>query len=353
MSRPRAWLLSAYHGDSHAWWTDWLIAAIDTVDWQLFSLPGRHFRWRIRGNPLSWWDALPQDTPDLLVATSMVDLATLRGLHPRLAGVPALYYFHENQFAYPNSAEQHRSVDPQMVQLYGALASQSVLFNSAYNRASFLQGVHDLSQRLPEPLPQSLLPDLQRRSRVLPVPIHPVAHGDRLPGLILWPHRWEYDKAPQLFAEAVCRLHAEGLEFRLALLGARARKPHPALIRLREHCAARILVDGFLPREQYLAWLARASIVISSTDHEFQGLAVLEAASAGATPLVPDRLCYPEQYPTACRYPAGDIDALTRRLRQWLEQPAQRPATDVSRFTSEALRPQWRQAIHALLQSDQ
>ena len=79
-SKPRAWLLSAYRADSHAAWADWLIREQNQYDWLRFELAGRHFRWRIRGNPLSWIDVLPEAVPELIVATSMVDLATLKGL---------------------------------------------------------------------------------------------------------------------------------------------------------------------------------------------------------------------------------------------------------------------------------
>ncbi|MEQ9510576.1 MAG: DUF3524 domain-containing protein, partial [Alloalcanivorax xenomutans] len=142
--RSRVWLLSAYRADSHAAWADWLLASQTQVDWQRLELPGRHFAWRIRGNPLSWLDTLPAEPPDLLLATSMVDLATLKGLHPRLAGVPALYYFHENQFAYPLSDRQSHWLEPCMVQLYGGLAAEQLVFNSAFNRDSYLQGVAGL-----------------------------------------------------------------------------------------------------------------------------------------------------------------------------------------------------------------
>ncbi|MGM0671895.1 DUF3524 domain-containing protein, partial [Thioalkalivibrio sp.] len=131
-------LLSAYRADSHAAWTDWLTATFDAFDWRVLELPGRHFRWRIRGNPLSWLDHLEGVEADAIIATSMVDLATLRGLHPHLAARPTLYYVHENQFAYPVGHHQVRSVEPQMVQIYAALAADRVAFNSAFNRDSFL-----------------------------------------------------------------------------------------------------------------------------------------------------------------------------------------------------------------------
>ncbi len=313
------WLLSAYHADSHAAWARLLQEHFPEANWRLISLPGRHFRWRIRGNPLSWLDGLPEGTPDLMLATSMVDLATLKGLHPRLARVPSLYYFHENQFAYPRSRQQHDSVDPQMVQIYGALAADRIVFNSVYNRDSFLDGVDELLSKLPDALPTGIVQRLGDKSVLCPVPVIPItAEEPRDPNLILWNHRWEYDKAPELFTQAMLELDRRQLDFRLALLGTRPRRTPESLTTLRKHLGHRIFVDQRLERTQYTQCLARAGIVISTAKHEFQGLAMQEAVSAGALPLAPAALCYPEQYPEHCLYPMGHVQSLVERLEQWL-----------------------------------
>lgn len=346
--RPRVWLLSAYRADSHAAWADWLLETQADFAWQLLELPGRHFAWRIRGNPLSWLDTLPDETPDLMVASSMVDLATLRGLHPRLADVPTLYYFHENQFAYPPGKKQLRSLEPKMVQLYGSLAADRLVFNSAYNRDTFLSGVAGLLKDMPDAVPGGIAARLAEKASLCPVAIHPVLPVpavQRDPGLVIWNHRWEHDKMPSLFAEAMLALASQGVSFRLALLGKRPQRLPESLARLRDAMPARIIADGMLPRESYRDMLSRAGVVVSTARHEFQGLSVLEAASAGARPLVPDDLCYPEQYAAGYRYPAGDVDALVTRLREWLTGglPA---AVDVSPWSTDRLRPAW----NALLQ---
>ncbi len=339
------WLLSAYRADSHAAWSDWLVSRFEHIQWQRLELPGRHFRWRIRGNPLSWLAQLPADQPDRMIATSMVDLATLKGLHPRLAQVPVDYYFHENQFAYPPGEHQVRSVEPQMVQLYGALAAERLIFNSAFNRDSFIDGVDHLIRRMPDERPRHVGARLARKSVVCPVPVKPVTQGvERDPRLIVWNHRWEYDKAPEVFAAAVRQLAADGVDFRLALLGPRPRRTPPSLAVLRRELAARIVADGKVERARYEQLLGTAGIVVSTALHEFQGLAVLEAASAGARPLVPDALCYPEQYAAAYRYPPGDGAALRARLAQWLEV-ALPPPVDVSAWYEQALEPAWRQLL--------
>ncbi len=343
--KSNAWLLSAYRADSHAAWADWLTATFSQFDWQRFELPGRHFAWRIRGNPLSWLDALPDGRPELMVATSMVDLATLKGINPRLAGVPTIYYFHENQFAYPQGKNQLKALEPKMVQLYGALAADRVLFNSGYNRESFLEGVRRLLDRMPDHVPPKVVDRIGAKSDVLPVPIRPITPaGTRDPRLIVWNHRWEYDKAPDLFADAMITLAERGVDFRLALLGQRHETTPEALARLRDELPDRIVADSRLPANDYCALLARAGIVVSTSNHEFQGISMLEAASAGCIPLAPDALCYPEIYPAEYRYPAGDREALVDRLAEWLTGDTPGPA-NVDAWTTEPLEPAWRAAL--------
>ena len=347
---PTIWLLSAYRTDSHAAWADWLVHHVTEVTWQRLELPGRHFPWRIRGNPLSWLDALPEQPPDRILATSMVDLATLKGLHPSLASVPADYYFHENQFAYPLSGRQVPSVEPQMVQLYGALAAERLVFNSRFNRDSFLEGVQCLLRRLPDATPHGVADRLAARSLICPVPVNRVdASPEKDPALILWNHRWEYDKAPEVFADAILALAEDGYDFRLALLGARPRRVPESLARLRQAFPERMVADGRVDAATYRELLGRAGIAVSTALHEFQGLAMLEAASAGALPLVPEALCYPEQYPAAYRYPPGDRTALKQRLAAWLSGESPAPV-DVSAWSSARLTSAWRGLFMSLEQ---
>ena len=335
-------LLSAYRADSHRSWADWLVAAHPDIAWQRLELPGRHFRWRIRGNPLSWIDGIPAQAPDLILATSMVDLATLRGLHPQLADVPAWYYFHENQFAYPVNARQVKSVEPQIVQLYGALSARRLLFNSAFNRDTFLDGVDSLLRRMPDQVPAGIRERLAPKASVYPIPVAPIPPAPRRDArLILWNHRWEYDKDPDLFADALIALAASGTGFRLALLGGRPHNGADALARIRAAMPERIVVDGRVAAHEYRQTLGGAGIAVSTARHEFEGLAMIEAVSAGATPLVPDALCYREQYPPAYRYPAWEKAPLVVTLAHWLEHGPP-PPPDVSAWTDDRLPTMWR-----------
>lgn len=331
MPRMRILLLSAYDAVSHRQWRQGLVAALPQHDWTVLTLPARHFRWRIRGNGLSWAMGERETLMrayDLVLATSMVDLATLRGLVPPLAALPAVLYFHENQFAYPQSAEAHASLEPRMVTLYSALAADRLVFNSEHNRTTFLDGVAALLLRMPDAVPPGIVAGLADKACVIPVPLDdevfaapPASRPDIL--TLVWNHRWEYDKAPQRFFRALERLEADGLPFRVHLLGQRFRRI-PALFQtMRRTLADQVLSWGWRERrEDYLAVLRESHLAVSTALHDFQGLALQEAVASGCVPVVPDRLAYPEHYAAEFRYAsfpddeAAEVDALVGHLRK-------------------------------------
>ena len=314
---PRILVLSGYDAASHRRWREQLVAMFSDFEWQSLLLPARFFRWRIRGNPLSWLnEPLLQEHWDLIIATSMVDLATLRGLHPRLANTPSLLYMHENQFAFPVSNGQNASADPQMVNLYSAMSADCVVFNSGWNRDSFLDGVDSFCRKLPDRVPEGLIETLRDKSRVIPVPIEDRLFADR-PLLVdrtcphlLWNHRWEYDKGPDRLLKFLHVLEQRSVTFRLSVVGERFRSYPKAFDRIRERFDPCIEHWGFLDsREDYDHLLRQADIVISTALHDFQGLSMLEAMASGCVPLAPDRLAYREYVPELCRYRSHEQDA--------------------------------------------
>jgi glycosyltransferase involved in cell wall biosynthesis len=314
---PRILLLSGYDAASHRRWREQLGAMFPRYEWQSLVLPPRFFRWRIRGNPLSWLnEPLLQEHWDLIIATSMVDLATLRGLHPRLASTPCLLYMHENQFAFPVSSGQNSSADPQMVNLYSALSADCVVFNSGWNRDSFLAGATSFLQKLPDEVPEGLIETLRDKSRVIPVPIEDRLFADRRPLMnracphLLWNHRWEYDKGPDRLLKFLQVLDQRSMPFRLSVVGERFRSYPKAFDRIREQFGPCIEHWGFLEnREDYDQLLRQADIVISTALHDFQGLSMLEAMASGCVPLAPDRLAYREYVPDLCRYESHQENA--------------------------------------------
>ncbi|MCR8923325.1 DUF3524 domain-containing protein [Dasania sp. GY-MA-18] len=316
----RILLLSAYHTNSHKAWCDGLISQFSEYHWTLLSLPDRYFRWRIRGNPLSWYESpLLAQHYDLIVATSMVDLATLKGLQPQLAATPSVLYFHENQFEFPASQQQHASVDPQMVNLYSAMAANTLAFNSQWNHDSFFAGVERLFNKLPDQMPQHLLATLAAKSTVLPVAIaddlQPVASKKTQPYTLVWAARWEYDKGPERLLAALELLEASGLDYRLNLIGPQFRQLPVAFEHIQQHFQHRLLAVGYQnSRAEYLAVLQSSDVFISTAIHEFQGLSALEAVACGCIPLVPARLSYPELFAPEYCYDSS-IDSIAQEAK--------------------------------------
>ena len=359
-------MLSAYAARSHVHWQRILVAMCSHWRWRELSLPPRHFSWRVRGNPLYWSQverAALAERYDLLVATSMVDLATLRGLVPSLATVPALLYFHENQFAYPRQAQQSSLLEAQMVSLYSALAADVLAFNSAYNRDSFVAGVAALLGRLPDRVPPGVTQQLLDKATVLPVPIEletggavaaawpgtPGEPGGR-PLRLLWSGRFEHDKGGEGLLHLLRELERRGLAYELALTGQQFRNSPAVFTRIEREFGHRLVHFGFIESAAALQSLRQgADMVLATALHEFQGLAVLEAVANGCLPVVPDRLCYPEIYPPQFRYrsllaepeaEAAAAASLVQRLAPMLGQ-GDSPHPDISAYGRTRLQPRY------------
>lgn len=331
----RILLLSAYDAQSHRYWHQGLVKHCADHDFTVLSLPPRYFSWRIRGNSMSWAfgkdRALLNQPYDLIIATSMTDLASLRGFVPELASVPTLLYFHENQFAYPETSKVYASVEPMMVTLYSALAADHLAFNTDYNRQTFLAGVGQLLRKLPDQVPTGLVEQLKQKSSVLPVPLpahcftDSLAHNPQSGALrIVWNHRWEYDKGPELLLGALQKLELMDVNYTIDILGQQFRQQPSAFADIRAQFTHRIGKSGYIPcTDEYREHLSKADVVLSTADHDFQGIAILEAVAAGAIPLVPDRLAYPELFETSYRYTGSDLHSEAAAIAQKLAELAQ------------------------------
>jgi len=381
----RILLLSAYDAMSHKMWRGRLLEMFPEHTWTQLVLPPRHFNWRIRGNSLQWAlnekDLLNQGY-DLLIATSMVDLASLRGFIPRIAQLPTLLYFHENQFVYPiGSKQRSNNVEPQLVPLYSALCADAIVFNSHYNRSTFLQGTRELLKKLPDQLPPELLERIEK-SDVIPVPIEefpfePVTSAmlERPKQIldVVWNHRWEYDKGPRLLLCLAQAILTQRLPIRLHVVGQQFRSS-PAefekiAILLEQH-AADLSIDqgsfGFVEkRERYISVLKQCEVVLSTALHDFQGLAIQEACTLGCTPVVPNALVYPEYIDNKFLYTftegvdegsenEANCAEILKQLEIWQTMLANNialPRVTLDGFSHKALRPKYAELLERLFRT--
>ena len=290
------------------------------------TLPGRFWKWRMRG-AAAWYadrlNAQPNQPVDLIFLTGFVNVADLRGLlAPPLDRVPILLYMHENQLTYPLSPEEEFDFHFGFTSVISTMAADRVVFNSHYHRDLYLEAIPAFLNRMPEAVPRQVPERLRPRCEVLgvglerdPLPDDHFAQyrggasaPDTGPGwprgkrpLIIWNHRWEFDKRPDLFCAALDRLLEQGLDFEVALLG-ESRGQETAFTGLRDRLGERCVAFGHQDaRAEYDAWLARGDIVVSCAEQEYFGIAVAEAVHAGCYPVLPRDQVYPSLYGSCCK----------------------------------------------------
>ena len=313
-------VLEPYFGGSHKSFLDNLKSL--PFNFTFMTLPARKWKWRMRLSAPYYGRQLWEMSRrfDRILCSSFVDVATLRGLGPPwVREVPLLTYFHENQFAYPVRIEDERDIHFSLLNVTTGLASDRLAFNSAYNLESFLEGARMLAKESYDLKIDHAVQDIKDKAVVIAPGIdfswidgRPEPPRDGIP-VVLWNHRWEHDKDPETFFEALFRLDEEGLDFRLIVLGESYRQRPGIFDIAKERLKRRILHFGYVESEkEYAALLKSGDIAVSTANHEFFGMAVLEAVRAGCRPLLPRRLSYPGLFPEEYLYEEGD---LLERLR--------------------------------------
>ncbi|MFN3168580.1 MAG: DUF3524 domain-containing protein [Phycisphaeraceae bacterium] len=336
-------------------------------DFTIEQFPGRHFKWRYRQAPIGFAQAIERDADrpthfDVLWCTSMLDLAAFRGLCPSVTHVPTVVYFHENQLAYPAKHDDPRDIHFGLSQMTAALAAiashrgrstKCVWWNSAYNRDSFLDALDTLLRNMPDHRPSDTIETIRKHSAVYYPGIDPIDAPERQqydPPTILWAARWEHDKGPGLFFDALDELARRGVGFRLNVVGQQFAQWPECFALAHERFADRIDYWGYQrERSTYRAALIASDVIVSTSRHEFFGLAVAEAVSAGCAAVLPDALAYPEVWGEAAVYhdqtPAGVADAIERVLAHRDRAAASRAA---DRFAWSNVAPKLDDAIEAL-----
>src|SRR4030042_6923445 len=130
----------------------------------------------------------------------------------------------------------------------GALAADAVWFNSAFHRDSLLDALGSFLQRMPDHQPTDASEKIRQKTRVCPPGVHRMPdRGIRSPGplRILWAARWENDKGPEDFFEALSILETRGIEFRISAVGEQFRETPEVFARARREFADRIDRWGF------------------------------------------------------------------------------------------------------------
>ncbi|MDP6538623.1 MAG: DUF3524 domain-containing protein [Planctomycetota bacterium] len=318
-----------WYGGSHRRFLDqW--RARTRHDLEVVGLAARRWKWRMRSGA---WELARRVTerglprPDALCVSDYVDLPALFGELPASwAGLPAFLYLHENQLTYPSNPAHgaaKQEIAYGFTNIQSCVRADRVVFNSDFHRREFAAAAGELLDALPHPNARAELEARLSTSTVIApgididaIPPGPGAEP-RAPLRVLFNHRWEHDKDPVAFLEAVAAALAGGARLELVLLGERFRQSPPGVDELLDGLDEHVHHRGFVESaESYAAMLGASDLVVSCARHEFFGLAVCEALAAGCSPLLPERLSYPEILPPRLHRDGlySGPDALVRRL---------------------------------------
>ena len=295
--------LEGYYGGSHRAFLDgWVDRS--RHEWTVLTLGASKWKWRMRHGAVSFAQEVTELIRqgrgwDVLFCSDMVNLAEFVGLvGEEVRCLPKVVYFHENQLTYPVRVESERDYQFAMTNMTTALAADAVWFNSAFHRDEFLDALGKFLKRMPDNQPLWAVDQIRGKSDVYPPGIDSFGErGERKAGAlwILWAGRWEHDKRPEDFFEAVKILKERGVDFRLGVVGQKFCDVPEVFDWAKDYFAGHIEHWGYQEsRQAYRAVLSEADMVVSTAGHEFFGISVVEAIAAGAYPLLPERLSYPE-----------------------------------------------------------
>ena len=295
--------LESYYGGSHKAVIDGLSRA-SRHTWTILTLPAHKWKWRMRHSAITFAGQVRELVEkrrswDLLFCSDMLNLAEFIALAPpRIAGLPKVIYFHENQLTYPVRFESERDYQYVMTNLTSALSADAVWFNSEFHRTSFLGAMIEFLKSMPDHQPLEVVDQIRAKSAVYPPGINDIARPSQRelgPLRILWAARWEHDKNPEDFFEALKILKAHSVPFRLSVIGQSFRDQPEIFAQAKRDFRDHIDHWGYqADGSDYQGVLRQADVVVSTANHEFFGIGVVEAISAGAYPVVPKRLSYPE-----------------------------------------------------------
>ena len=308
-------LLEPFMGGSHRQWAE-AYQEYSKHAISILGLQGRHWKWRMYGGAVSLAKQFMESdiSPDLILATDMLDLTTFLALtRLRTHQIPVCLYFHENQITYPWSPTDKdvaagRNNQYGFINYTSALAADRICFNSDFHREAFLSALPAFLRQFPDHREAQNTELLREKSEILPLGLNLNQFNELAErpkpreAVLLWNHRWEYDKDPDLFFRTLYQLAKEDLPFKLIVLGRDYHKMPPIFAEAKEKLKNRILHFGYAEdKKTYGQWLKVADILPVTNQQDFFGGSIVEAIYCGCYPILPDRLAYPEHIPEAFR----------------------------------------------------
>ncbi len=296
--------LEPFFGGSHKDFAEGLVAhSSHQID--LFTLPDRFWKWRMRGAALYFYNEISHLVDyDGIITTDLMSLSDLKTLCGSSCP-PCLVYFHENQLTYPPAPGEKMDMQYGFTDITTCLAADRILFNSGYHLNAFIAGLPAFIGKMPEYKPLWVVDKIREKADVCYPGCHVPAGEFEIPEpagnspIIIWNHRWEFDKNPRDFFDALKRVKQKGVVFHIALLGQVFNDVPVEFHEAQEYFGDTIIRYGHVKsKADYVKWLQRGSVVVSTALQENFGISMVEAMRYGCLPLAPCRLSYPEIIPS-------------------------------------------------------
>ncbi len=268
------------------------------------TMPGENWRWRMLGAALHIADNIPPlEKYDGIIVTDLFNLSDFKALVGTHCP-PVLAYFHENQMTYPQPPGDKGAFQLGIINITTALVADRVVFNSKMHKDAFLNAIPNFLKRGRDYGPNGIKDKIRKKAEVLyPGITLQISKGidaekQTDPPLIIWNHRWGFDKNYEIFFSVLEELNDRELDFHLAIMGENFGMIPPEFKKAKKKFSDKILQFGYVSsRKEYERWLKRGAVVISTAIQENFGMSVIEAMIMGCVPLLPDRLSYPEILP--------------------------------------------------------
>ncbi|XP_065830025.1 tRNA-queuosine alpha-mannosyltransferase-like [Oscarella lobularis] len=351
---PKVLIIEPFCGGSHKQLVALLEETIPGV--VSFGMKPQKWHWRMRTSALYFSAVIPR-TEHLrtLFASSVLNLAELVGLRPDLANLRKVLYFHENQLVYPVRKHQDRDFQYGYNQIVSCLVADVIVFNSRFNMNSFLSNIQSYLKLMPDYRPKDLADQIRPKCRVLYYPVDFPSYAssavDETKLLhIVWPHRWEHDKDPDTFFSVLFQLQELDCAFNVSVIGQSYEEIPKIFSDARRKLDAHILTWGYQESvEDYYRVLQDADVAVSTAQHEFFGVAMLESAHFGCYPLCPNQLVYPEIFPEECIY--RTIPQLVKKLKYFCRNPSacrndRKPRINLKPFSWKTLKDSYIKLLH-------
>ena len=296
-----------YSGSHKSWINSYQKKSNNNIE--ILSLPGKKWKWRMHGGAIELANQFNHNNKnfDLILCSDMLNLPVFKSLcNKNILDSKIAMYFHENQLSYPWSPKDadvkyKRDLHYAFINYTSSLVSDFNFFNSEYHYNSYINELKKYLNKMPDFKNKSNINIIKKKSKVLYLGCDlKNMFSNTTPNknpVILWNHRWEYDKNPNLFFNTLFQLKKEKIKFSLIVVGKKYTQFPEIFSKARDLLKNEIIYFGYCEsKSKYISLLNESDILPVTSNQDFFGISIMEAISCNCYPILPNRLTYPELF---------------------------------------------------------